>query len=75
MRDVTNTNDAREMMKKHGGIVRLPWCGQESCGKEIAEKAGGEMLGEEIDSTPYHSAKCPICSNSAKVNALVAKTY
>jgi prolyl-tRNA synthetase len=66
---------ARELLKKEGGIIRIPWCGQESCGKRIAEETDGEMLGEEIDSTPQPSARCPVCSQQARVNALLAKTY
>ncbi|MFH1822040.1 MAG: proline--tRNA ligase [Methanobacteriota archaeon] len=75
VRDVANTGEAKETLKKHGGIVRLPWCGQESCGKGIVEETGGEMLGEEVTSTPPTSTTCPVCSKPAKINALVAKTY
>lgn len=75
VKDVADIDAVKEMMKKRGGIARLPWCGQESCGKEIAEKTGGEVLGEEMDSAPLRSAKCSICSKPAKINALVAKTY
>ncbi|MEM3420832.1 MAG: proline--tRNA ligase [Candidatus Hadarchaeum sp.] len=71
----TDLKSAKELLKKRGGIVRIPWCGQESCGKQIAEKTEGEMLGEEIDSAPTQTAKCPICSRQATVNALLAKTY
>jgi prolyl-tRNA synthetase len=75
VKDAADVEAARESLKKHGGIVRLPWCGQEECGKEITDKCGGEMLGEEIGSAPSPSAKCPVCSKSATINALVAKTY
>ncbi len=75
VKDAADAEAARELLKKHGGIVRLPWCGGEPCGKDIADKTGGEMLGEEIDSSPSESAVCPVCSKQAKINALVAKTY
>ena len=73
--ETLDAESAKELLKKHGGIVRIPWCGHETCGKQIAERTDGEMLGEEIDSAPPQSAKCPFCSRPAKVNALVAKTY
>lgn len=66
---------AKELLKKHGGIIRVPWCGQETCGKLMAEKAEAEMLGEEIGAGPQPATKCPICSHPAKANALLAKTY
>jgi len=75
VKDFTDIVAARESLKKHGGILRIPWCGQESCGQEIADKSGGEMLGEEVNSLPDHSSKCPVCTKKANVNALVAKTY
>ncbi len=74
VKDFSELKSAKEFIEKRGGIARLPWCGQESCGKEIAEGTGLETLGEEIDSKST-SAKCSICSMPAKVNALVAKTY
>ncbi|MGQ9788431.1 MAG: proline--tRNA ligase [Candidatus Hadarchaeaceae archaeon] len=66
---------AKEHLKKQGGVIRVPWCGRESCGKLLAEKAGAEMLGEEIGVASQPGAKCPICSSPATVNALLAKTY
>ena len=75
VKDVTDIEVAKEMMKKRGGIARLPWCGQEQCGRKIAEKTGGEVLGEEMDGEPPRSSNCLICSRPAKINALVAKTY
>ncbi len=75
LKDVPDLNAAKEIVKKRGGIVRLPWCGRESCGKEIEEQTGGEILGEEFDEAPKPSGTCPVCSKRAKTSALIAKAY
>ena len=72
--DATDIETAKDALKKRG-IARLPWCGQESCGKEIGEKTGGEVLGEELENKPEPTSTCAACSERAKINALVAKTY
>jgi prolyl-tRNA synthetase len=75
IKDANTLEDAREIIGAHGGIVRLSWCGQESCGKEIEERIGGDILGEEFNGAPFPSGICPACSKQAKTSVLVAKTY
>jgi len=75
LKDATDLEAAKGLVKKRGGIARLPWCGQESCGKKIEEETGGDMLGEELGGTPVPLGTCPICSKRAKTSVLVAKAY
>jgi prolyl-tRNA synthetase len=74
IQDVESLGDARGWLEKNGGIVRVAWCGQESCGKQIEEGTGGEVLGEELGGKPP-SNTCPVCSGKSKFSALVAKAY
>ena len=75
LKDAPDLETAKGLVKKRGGIARLPWCGQESCGKKIEEETGGDMLGEELEGTPAPSGTCPVCSKRAKTSVLVAKAY
>ena len=63
----------KRVIEERGGIVRTPWCGKERCGKELEEKTGGSVLGEELKKKV--EGTCPICSNPAKTSILIAKTY
>jgi len=74
IKDSESLDDARGWLEKNGGIVRVAWCGQESCGKQIEEGTGGEVLGEELGGKPP-SNTCLVCSEKAKLSALVAKAY
>lgn len=74
IKDAGSLDDAKGWLEKKGGIVRLAWCGQESCGKQIEEGTGGEVLGEELGGKPP-SNTCPVCSGKSKFSALVAKAY
>jgi prolyl-tRNA synthetase len=74
VRVVSSIEEAGKVVGE-GGIARLPWCGREECGKEVEEKTGSSVLGEEIGvSSPQESA-CPSCSGNAKNWLLVARTY
>ncbi|MDI6643218.1 MAG: proline--tRNA ligase [Candidatus Hodarchaeaceae archaeon] len=75
LKDAPDLGATKGIVKKRGGIARLPWCGQESCGKEIEEQTGGDMLGEELDGAQAPAGTCPICSKRAKTSVLVAKAY
>ncbi len=64
----------KSVMGERGGIVRAPWCGKDACGKELEEKTGGSVLGEEHAQGKADGA-CPVCSKPAKTSVLIAKTY
>lgn len=75
VKETRDLETVRNLVKGRGGIARLPWCGEESCGKEIEEKTGGDMLGEELGDAPSPSGTCPVCLKPARSSVLVAKTY
>jgi prolyl-tRNA synthetase len=74
VREVTDVEMIKKTLERRGGVVRVPWCGQEACGTSLEERTGADMLGEELDGKQA-SGTCPICSKKAKVYVLMAKTY
>jgi prolyl-tRNA synthetase len=75
--NIHELEDLEEMKKvigERGGIVRAPWCGKEACGRELEERIGGSVLGEELGGREA-GWTCPICSNPASTSILLAKTY
>ncbi len=62
-------------LKNATGIVALPLCDRESCGKELEESTGASVLGEVLYASHSSGGKeCIICAREAK-HVLVARTY
>ena len=74
IQDVSDIKAVKLVMEKRGGIVRVPWCGEEACGKALEDQTGGDLLGEEFGGKPSVGT-CPICSKRAKTSVLMARTY
>ena len=63
-----------EKIEKREGIIELPWCGEEECGKKMEEELEMKSLGiplekENIDAT------CSICGKKAIAWLRLAKSY
>jgi len=71
--DLRKIEEMKKVMDERAGIIRSPWCGEEKCGRELEEKTGGSVLGEEIGSRT--KGMCPICSKPARTSILIAKSY
>ncbi|KZX10449.1 proline--tRNA ligase [Methanobrevibacter filiformis] len=56
---------------ENGQIASIKWCGEDSCGEDIEEETGLDILGTQEKT----SGKCIYCGKDAKYNALIAKTY
>ncbi|MEM5804848.1 MAG: proline--tRNA ligase [Candidatus Aenigmatarchaeota archaeon] len=65
--------EAQKALSKKGGIVRLPWCGTERCGKEMEEKLVGKALG--IDEHEKIMGKCAVCGADAAHHLNFGRTY
>ncbi|MEM4714414.1 MAG: His/Gly/Thr/Pro-type tRNA ligase C-terminal domain-containing protein, partial [Candidatus Nanoarchaeia archaeon] len=61
--------------EKHikSGIVKLAWCGEEKCGKNLEEKLVGCALG--YDETEQAKGKCVACGKNAKRILYFGRTY
>lgn len=72
--DADSIDDAKSKLAKNkGGIVKMPWCGKDSCGLKIEEEIGISSLGHN----PWEKAdgKCVICGSEAKHYFYVGKKY
>ena len=56
-----------------GGILKFPWCGDDTCGLRIEEETGLSSLGHN----PWEEAggKCVVCGKDAKHYFYVGKKY
>jgi prolyl-tRNA synthetase len=65
--------EAQDVLDKKGGIVKLPWCGIEKCGRELEDKLVGTALG--IDEHEKVTGKCVVCGKDAKYHLNFGRTY
>ena len=56
------------------GIVELPWCGKEECGKKMEEELEMKSLGTPLPEKECNE-KCTICGGAASTWLRLAKTY
>jgi len=65
--------EALKILESKKGIVKIPWCGNNSCGKQTEEKLVGEALG--INENEKGKGICPVCKNKAKHMLYLGRTY
>ena len=66
---VSTTEEARELLEERGGVVELPWCGDDECGRQMEGEVDARVLGTPEDIEPRPVGPCPICGRHA-VNVL-----
>ena len=69
-----NIKRVDELKEVKEGIVEIPWCGKEECGKEMEERLDMKSLGIPYDRREINST-CPICGEKATKILRLAKTY
>lgn len=69
-----NIHVLKEICKDAEGIVELPWCGKEECGKEMEERMDMKSLGIPLPEKECNE-KCAICSDKATTWLRLARTY
>ncbi|EZQ07003.1 MULTISPECIES: proline--tRNA ligase [Acidianus] len=69
----TDPDSAKKSLEE-GGIVEVPWCGEDSCGLKVEEITGGKVLGYPIESKEINES-CIVCKKPAKTTLRIAKTY
>jgi prolyl-tRNA synthetase len=68
----STADEVYEVYKEKGGVIKTLWCGEESCGKEMEDIAGIDILGivdEEAEGA------CAGCGGTAKNTILLSRTY
>jgi prolyl-tRNA synthetase len=71
--DAKDIEEAQKILKDKGGLVKVPWCGMTTCGKEIEEKLVGDAQG--IDENEQGKGICPVCKMKAKHMLYLGRTY
>ena len=67
-------DELKKVLSQKGGIVRVPWCGKQSCEESMKEKAGGKILNVPLDQKPA-KLRCIVCGEAADTVANFGKSY
>ncbi len=68
----SSIEEIKHLAKGELGLIRVPWCGKEACGKELEEKTQVDILG--LLEEPA-SGKCANCGKQARIIAQMGKSY
>ena len=71
---VESLEEGKVAIEKRSGVVEMPWCFSEECGKKVEEELGASVLGSPIENVSVERP-CIVCGNKAKTLIRVAKTY
>ena len=75
IRPVASTEEARKVLEEHGGVVELPWCGEDECGLQMENEVDARVLGTPEDAKPEPTGLCPICGRRAVSVLRLARAY
>lgn len=64
--------EAKKIISENGGIVKVQWCGEEACAKEIENEANVDILGIINES---EKGKCVRCGKKAKSVLQLGRAY
>ena len=76
IRDAFSRDEILGTIGQHGGYVRTPWCGAESCETEIKDQIAADIVMVPLDpeEEPIGDS-CGICGDDAVETAYFAKSY
>ncbi len=66
--------DKAKSLLSSGGIIEIPWCGDNTCGMKLEEITDARVLGYPLQDRKVNDP-CAICGKPAKTVLRVAKTY
>ena len=75
--DAQTLEEAKEHVES-GKVAVVDWCGDKSCGLEIEEKTGLNLLGMKIADGKFEkpkNIKCVNCNRDAKYRLVISKSY
>jgi prolyl-tRNA synthetase len=77
VRRVENIEDAKHVIEQQIGVIELPWCGLDDCGRVLEEEMTGSVLGTPEDlQDPYEvEDACFACKKKATQIIRFARTY
>ncbi len=72
--EATSLSQVKKILTERGGIVRVPWSGEEECEAKMKEETGGKILNIPLDQSPV-KAKCVVCGKPATSIVNFGKSY
>jgi prolyl-tRNA synthetase len=72
---VESLDEAKAIINFKGGVVELPWCGEDGCGLQIEKAVEARVLGSPVNLKVKVYGKCPVCGGQGKYIIRVAKAY
>ena len=69
-----NTAAVEKLEDVQDGFNRMGWCGDEACGKAIADRTGMSVLGTPFYAEPFEGT-CVVCGKATKQVVYAAKAY
>ncbi|HUI23943.1 MAG TPA: proline--tRNA ligase [Nitrososphaerales archaeon] len=73
-REAATLPELKRVLSEHGGIVRVPWCGNSDCEAKMKEATGGKILNVPLDQEQPKAA-CAVCGAAATSLANFGKSY
>ena len=73
-RDASTVAELKRVLAHHGGIVRIPWCGEAECEAKLKEETGGKILNVPLRQKAP-KANCLICGKDAAHLANFGRSY
>lgn len=67
--------DAKMIIDSSGGVVEIPWCGNDECGIQMEKEVDARILGLPDYSEVKISGTCPICNGPGKYVIRAARAY
>jgi prolyl-tRNA synthetase len=78
VREAADRAELLGTLGQHGGYVKAPWCGEETCEADIKEQIAAEIVLVPLndpDAEIHHGAECAVCGGDAVETAYYAKSY
>ncbi len=66
--------ELKKTLADHGGIVRVPWCGDSECEAALKKETGGKILNIPLGQKPP-KAKCAVCGKNALSTVNFGRSY
>lgn len=74
IREADSADEARELIREHGGYAKVPWCGREQCETEIKEDVAADIVMVPLEQSVVERA-CTICGEDGEEIAYFARNY
>ena len=72
--DAYNIDELKQYMEERK-IVRVNWCGDQSCAFNLKDQVAGEIRGTRWDVEEKPTGNCILCGDEGEYVAYVSRTY